>query len=392
MDVMQDLEAAQQSRPAWVEVDLAALRANFAEIKRVAGDVPVAAVVKANAYGHGALPVAQELLAAGAARLAVATLAEALELRAAGINAPIMLLGLIASDEEARLAVKYSVITPVCSHQMAACLSAAAVEQGRQALVQLVADTGMGRIGFARTDADVVEAARIAALPGVVICGMFSHFATADEADKTYAHTQAANFADFAERLAAAGVSLPCKTLANSAGLMELATAHYDMVRAGIILYGYYPSADVDKSILALTPVLSLKARLTWVKDVPAGTAISYGRTHITAAPAKIATIPVGYADGWNRLQSNNGCVLVAGRRCPIVGRVCMDQFMVDVTGTNAKVGDEAVLIGRQGDELITADEVAARYGTISYEVTSALLPRLPRKYRNRNSTSSAVS
>lgn len=383
MTMKMDLLAAQQARPAWVEIDLAALRANFAQIRRVAGDVPIAAVVKANAYGHGAVPVARELLSAGAARLAVATVAEALELRAADINAPIMLLGLIASDDEAVLAVKYDIITPVCSYQMALRLNRAAQAQCKQAQVQLVADTGMGRIGFACTDADVAEAVRIAGLPNVQLVGMFSHFATADELDKAYAHAQAASFADFAERLAAAGVALPCKTLANSAGLMELAVAHHDLVRAGIILYGYYPSNEVDSSILALTPVLSLKAHLTWVKDVPAGTAISYGRTHITSAPARIATIPVGYADGWNRLQSNRGCVLVAGRRCPIVGRVCMDQFMVDVTGTNAQVGDEAVLIGRQGAEQITADEVAARYGTISYEVTSALLPRLPRVYIN---------
>lgn len=384
MTMEQDWAAAQQCRPAWLEIDLAALRANFAEIRRVAGDVPVAAVVKANAYGHGAVPVARELLAAGAARLAVATVAEALELRAAGIAAPIMLLGLIAGDDEAALAVKYDVITPVCSYQMAARLNAAAQAQGKLAQLQLVADTGMGRIGFARTDDDVAEAVRIAALPDVVITGMFSHFATADESDKTFATAQSAHFADFAARLTAAGVALPCKTLANSAGLMEISAAHHDLVRAGIILYGYYPSHDVDKRILALAPVMSLKARITWVKDVPVGTSISYGRTHITAAPAKIATIPVGYADGWNRLQSNNGCVLVAGRRCPIVGRVCMDQFMVDVTGLDVQVGDEAVLLGRQGAEQITADEIAARYGTISYEVTSAFLPRLPRKYVNR--------
>lgn len=384
MTIALDLETARVSRPAWVEIDMAALRANFAEIQRVAGGTPVAAVVKADAYGHGAVPVARELLAAGAAWLAVATVAEALELRAAGIEAPIMLLGLIVAPEEARLAVRYDVITPVCSHQAAQMLSLAAVEQGRCARLLLVADTGMGRIGFACTDADVAEVVRIAALPNVTIDGMFSHFATADEADKSYAHIQAANFADFAERLTAAGVNLPCKTLANSAGLMEIAPAHHDMVRAGIVLYGYYPSDEVDRGIMQLAPVLSLKARLTWVKDVPAGTPISYGRTYVTPALARIATIPVGYADGWNRLQTNNGCVLVAGRRCPIVGRVCMDQFMVDVTGTDAEAGDEAVLIGRQGAEQITADEVAARYGTISYEVTSALLPRLPRIYRNR--------
>lgn len=383
MTIEQDLAAAHINRPAWIEVDLKALRANFAEIHRVVGDTPIAAVVKANAYGHGAVRVAQELVAAGAHTLAVATVGEALELRAAGISAPIMLLGLLVTEQEAALAVKYDVIVPICSFAMAQSLSRAAAVQNKTAAAQLVLDTGMGRIGFAGSDSDVVEVERIAELPGLKITGMFSHFATADEADKGFAHTQAANFDDFAARLSAAGVELSCKTLANSAGIMELAAAHHDMVRAGIILYGCYPSDEVDTSILRLAPVMSLKARLTWVKDVPAGTAISYGRTYVTTAPARIATVPVGYADGWNRLQSSNGCVLVGGKRCPIVGRVCMDQFMVDVTDIPAVVGDEAVLIGRQGDEIITADEVAARYGTISYEVTSALLPRLPRKYVN---------
>lgn len=377
-----DFAAARETRPAWVEVDLAALRANFAEIRRVAGDTPVAAVVKADAYGHGAVRVSRELLAAGASALAVATLGEAVELRRAGLDAPVMLLGLLGDDEQAAaLAVKYAIIVPVCSLAMAERQSRAAADQGKTALVQLVLDSGMGRIGFANNAEAVAEVQRIAALPRLKICGMFSHFATADEADKAYSQRQIAEFADFAAALSAAGVALPVRTLANSAALMELSAAHFDMVRAGIILYGYYPSDEVDRGILRLSPVLSLKARLTWVKEVPAGTAISYGRTYITPAPAKIATVPVGYADGWSRLQSNRGCVLVGGCRAPIVGRVCMDQFMIDVTGLDAKVGDEAVLIGTQGAERIDADEIAARCGTISYEIVSSLLPRLPRKY-----------
>lgn len=377
-----DLEQLEETRPAWLEVDLTALRENFAEIKRVAGDTPVVAVVKADAYGHGALPVSRELLAAGASALAVATLGEALELRRAGIEAPIMLLGLLGGDPKAAaLAVRHDLIVPVCSYAMAAQLNQAAAAQGKKALVQLVLDSGMGRIGFANTAAAVDEAVRLAGLGNLQICGMFSHFATADEADKAYAGQQLAQFKAFAAALAAAGVQLPRQHLANSAGLMELADAHLDMVRAGIILYGYYPSNEVRRDILRLRPVMSLKARLTWVKEVPAGTAISYGRTYITPAQAKIATVPVGYADGWSRLQSNNGCVLVGGRRAPIVGRVCMDQFMVDVTGIDAKAGDEAVLLGEQGAERIDADEIAGRCGTISYEVLSSLLPRLPRRY-----------
>lgn len=385
-NIMQAALAAKHERPAWIEVDMAALRANFAEIKRVAGACPITAVIKANAYGHGAVPVAQCLLAEGAANLAVATLGEALELRASGITAPIMLLSPIdLTDSGALLAFSADIAVPVFSYaaaaQMNAALEACNTAPGQKLDVQLVLDTGMGRIGFADTEPSVEEIKKIARLPKLHIAGMFSHFATADEADKAYAKQQLARFNAFAAALAEAGIDVPRRHLANSAALMEVEAAHMDTVRAGIILYGYYPSAEVDKSIMQLTPVMSIKAKITWVKDVPAGTSVSYGRTYITPAPARIATIPVGYADGWSRLQSNNGFVLVGGRRCPIIGRVCMDQFMVDVTGLDISAGEEAVLLGRQGAEKIDAEEIAARCGTISYEVLSSLLPRLPRKY-----------
>lgn len=378
-------EQACQSRPAWIEVDMQALRRNFANIRRlVPAGVKIAAVVKANAYGHGAVEVARCLLAEGADRLAVATLGEALELRAAGIKAEIMLLG-YCGEAGLALAVEQGVVLPVYSYAMAQAVSHAAQQQGVQARVQLVADTGMGRIGWQTGEAlaaSVAEAKAVAALPGLVIEGMFSHFAAADERDLSYTQGQLAAYLQFAEALAAAGVRLPLRTLANSAGLMELAEARLDMVRAGIILYGYYPSDEVSRERLALEPVLAIKARLTCVKRVPAGTAISYGCTYVTKQPAVIATVPVGYADGWRRAFSNQGEVLLGGRRVPIVGRVCMDQFMVDATAVpGAAAGDEVVLLGRQGDECIDADELAGRLGTISYEVLSALLPRLPRKY-----------
>jgi alanine racemase len=376
-------DKAKHSRPAWIEIDMQALRDNFANIKwLVEPGCKIAAVVKADAYGHGAVPVARCLLAEGASRLAVATLGEALELRVAGIEAPIMLLG-TCGEEGVAVAVAQDVILPVYSLEMARQISAAAGEQGKTAAVQLVVDTGMGRIGFLPSEAAVREIVAINALPNLRIDGMFSHFAASDEADKGYAEQQLAKYQEFAASLATAGVNLPLKTIANSAAIMELPNAHFDMVRAGIILYGYHPSNEVDKSLLALKPVMSIKARLTHVKDVPAGTSISYGRTFTTSAPARIATVPVGYADGWRRLQSNNGEVLVGGRRVPIVGRVCMDQFMIDVTGLDVRVGDEVVLLGTQGDERIDADEIAARCGTISYEILSAVLPRLSKKYIN---------
>ena len=380
----EEIAAAKMSRPAWVEVDLAALRANFAEIRRVVGaDCPITAVVKADAYGHGALEVAQCLLAEGAACLAVATLGEALELRAKlAADVPIMLLSPVLGG--VRLAVRQRIILPVFSLAMAEDVNDVAAELGVCAPVQLVLDTGMGRIGLADTAAARDEALQIAALPNLRVVGVFSHFAAADEADKTYAEQQLAVFDRFAAALAAAGVDIPCKHIANSAALLEMPLTRHDMVRAGIILYGYYPSDEVRREILQLTPVMSVKARLTWVKSVSAGTSVSYGRTFVTERETKIATVPLGYADGWSRLNSNNGYVLVGGHRAPIIGRVCMDQFMLDVTGIDAKVGDEAVLLGAQGAEIIDADEIAARIGTISYEVLSSLLPRLPRIYLNR--------
>lgn len=381
-----------QSRPAWIEVDMGILRQNFRAIRAlVPAGIKLAAVVKANAYGHGAVPVAKALLAEGADRLAVATLGEALELRAAGVTADIMLLG-YTGEPGLELAVAQDLILPVYSYEMGAALSRAAVKLGRRVRVQLVADTGMGRIGWQtgghgetnseELAASVAEAVAVAALPGLEPDGLFSHFAAADEQDLTYAEAQLAAYLRFTEALAEAGVRLPLRNLANSAGLMELAGARLDMVRAGIILYGYYPSAEVHRERLALNPALSIKARLTCVKRVAAGTAISYGCTFVTKRPSIIATVPVGYADGWRRALSNRGQVLLGGRRVPIVGRVCMDQFMVDATEVpEAAVGDEVVLLGRQGGEQIDAEELAARLDTISYEVLSALLPRLPRKY-----------
>lgn len=381
------------TRPAWIEVDLAALRENFANIKRLLPEgLPIVAVVKADAYGHGAVPVAECLLAEGASRLAVATLDEALALRRAGIAAPIMLLGFCAPELAAvQLAVEQEIILPVYSLAQAQLLAAAAQAAGRPAQAQLVLDTGMGRIGLLPTPEGLQEALAIAALPNLQLEGMFSHFAAADELDKSYSEQQLRVYQQFAADLAAAGVQLPLLNLANSAGLMELPAARLAMVRAGIILYGYYPSAEVDRSRLALRPVLSIKARLTCVKWLPAGSAVSYGCTFVTKRPSLIGTVPVGYADGWRRALSSCGEVLLGGLRLPIVGRVCMDQFMVDLTaaaeqGIAVQAGDEVILLGTdpKSGERIDADEIAARLHTISYEVLSSLLPRLPRVYLNR--------
>lgn len=379
-------------RAAWIEVDLQALRENFVNIKALLpAETQIVAVVKANAYGHGAVPVAQCLLAEGASRLAVATLDEALELRAAGINAPIMLLGFCSDVPEVlRLAVAQQIILPLYSLAMGQAVSRAAQAEGRTALCQLVLDSGMGRIGLRPTAEARQEALSIAKLPYLQLEGMFSHFAAADELDKTHARQQLTVYQQFAADLAAAGLELPLLNIANSAAIMEMPGAHLDMVRAGIIIYGYYPSAEVERKRLRLRPALSIKARLTCLKWVPADTPISYGCTFVTERPSLIGTVPVGYADGWRRSLSNRGQVLVAGQRAPIVGRVCMDQFMIDLTDVAAQTRlnmetlaqAEVVLLGEQGQERIDAEEIAAWLDTISYEVLSALLPRLPRIYK----------
>lgn len=379
-------------RAAWIEVDLQALRENFVNIKALLpAETQIVAVVKANAYGHGAVPVAQCLLAEGDSRLAVATLDEALELRAAGINAPIMLLGFCGDVPEVlRLAVAQQIILPLYSLAMGQAVSRAAQAEGRTALCQLVLDSGMGRIGLRPTAEARQEALSIAKLPYLQLEGMFSHFAAADELDKTHARQQLTVYQQFAADLAAAGLELPLLNIANSAAIMEMPGAHLDMVRAGIIIYGYYPSAEVERERLRLRPALSIKARLTCLKWVPADTPISYGCTFVTERPSLIGTVPVGYADGWRRSLSNRGQVLVAGQRAPIVGRVCMDQFMIDLTDVATQTGlnmetlaqAEVVLLGEQGQERIDAEEIAARLDTISYEVLSALLPRLPRIYK----------
>lgn len=381
------------TRSAWIEIDLQALRENFANIRALLPPATqIVAVVKANAYGHGAVRVARCLLAEGASRLAVATLDEALELRAAGIDAPIMLLGACGNAPEVwRLAAAEQIIVPLYSLAMAEQASRAAQAEGRPLPAQLVLDSGMGRIGMQPTAEAVQEALAIARLPGLRLDGMFSHFAAADELDKSHSERQLAVYQQFAAALAAAGLELPLLNIANSAALMEMPAARLGMVRAGIILYGYYPSAEVERGLLRLRPVLSIKARLTHIKWVPAGTPISYGCTFVTDRPSLIGTVPVGYADGWRRALSNRGQVLLAGRRAPIVGRVCMDQFMVDLTEVAAQTGldaaalaaEEVVLLGEQGGECIDAEEIAARLDTISYEVLSALLPRLPRIYLN---------
>ncbi|MCL6591509.1 MAG: alanine racemase [Firmicutes bacterium] len=367
-------------RPVWVEVDLDAIRHNVGEVRRLVGQrTKIMAVVKADGYGHGAIPVARAALDAGAEWLGVSLPEEGIALRRAGIAAPILVLGPL-QPEQVEPVLDHDLTPTVCHRASAEALAAAAGARGRKVSVHVKVDTGMGRIGLA--PAEVLSfAAWLRTLPGVELGGVFSHLARADERDKTHAETQLRIFEEVCAALRAAGIESGLRHLANSAAIIDLPRAHLDMVRAGIMIYGLRPSAEVDLARVALRPALSLHARVVFVKRVPAGTGISYGHAYHTKAPATIATLPIGYADGWTRLLSGKAEVIIGGRRYPMVGRICMDQAMVDLGDDETYVGAEAVLIGRQGAEEITADDVAARLGTINYEIVCMISDRVPRIY-----------
>ena len=377
-------EAIQAEERVVAEIDLAAIRANLSAIHVRLGDrTPVMAIIKADAYGHGAVRVARaidDLVAA----YGVAVADEALELREAGIRKPILILGYVEPCRYREL-VRNHISPAIFSYEAAAALSEAAMLERREATLHLAVDTGMTRIGLHPTDESIAVIRRIAALPGLYIEGMFTHFACADMADKTSARRQHDIFIDFCGRVSHAGISVPIFHCSNSAGIMEFEDAHMDMVRAGIILYGLYPSDEVDQSVLKLQPALSLRARITHVQHVPAGTGISYGSTFVTARDSVIATVPVGYADGWPRALSNKGRVLVRGQFAPIAGRVCMDQFMIDVTDIpGVRPGDVATLIGKDGANEIPIEEPAALAGSFQYELPCMLSKRIPRRYLER--------
>ena len=366
------------NRPAWAEVNLQALRHNYREIKKqLAPGVKLCAVVKANAYGHGALAVARAAVEEGADYLAVAALSEGLELRQAGFQTPILVLGLVM-PEDAKEVVEYGLTQVVCELSLAKALSQEAVRQGKEVRVHLKVDTGMGRIGVRPEEAGTLAAA-IAKLPGVQVEGMFSHFAAADAKDKSYTQTQLAAFKEAVAAVEKNGVQLSVKHIAESAAILEIPEAHFDMVRAGIIQYGLWPSEEVTHP-LDLQPVMSLKARVTWVKALHPGESVGYGRTFIADKECRIATLPLGYADGYIRAYGKEGFVEIHGKKAPVAGRVCMDQVMVDVTDIpDVQIGDEVTLFG---SETLTIDDVARWGNTINYEVPCLLGARLPRVYR----------
>ncbi|HMM19986.1 MAG TPA: alanine racemase [Selenomonadales bacterium] len=365
-------------RPTFAEIDLAAIRHNIREIRSAIGPgVKLTAVVKANAYGHGAVPVSRTALEAGADCLAVAIPEEGAELRAAGVSVPIFILGLTLPDQ-AGLVADNDLTASVSTQESVTALAEAGRRLNRSVKVMLKVDTGMHRIGVSPGKAEEFLQL-IAATPGVEAAGIFTHLAAADAADKAYAIRQLTQFRAVAEKPSSA--KLEFLSAANSATVVDLSDGYFNMVRPGIILYGLPPSGEMHKT-LDLRPAMQFKTRITYIKQVPAGSPVSYGCTYRAERETYLATLPVGYADGYSRHLSNKGEVLIGGRRRPVVGRVCMDQTIVDLGPVcDAAVGDEAVLFGRQGNAEITVTELADLTGTINYELVCRVSARVPRVY-----------
>ena len=372
----------------YVRIDLDIIQQNFQAVCEKVG-VPVMAIVKADAYGHGAVQVAR-LLEGKCAFFGVSSMLEALELRQAGLHTPILILGQ-TPVKAFPLAIREGIRPAIFHYEAAVALSEAAQEAGVEAPFHFAVDTGMSRIGFQATRESADLCAKIASLPGLKAEGLFSHFATADCADLTRSRIQEEKFLAFDAMLKQRGVEVPIRHLDNSAGLMNFST-HYEMVRSGIVTYGLYPSHEVDPALLTLEPALSWHSRVTHINLLPPGREISYGGTYVTTKPTRVATIPVGYADGYRRSLSGKFYVLIRGKRAPILGRICMDQMMVDVTDIpDCALNDKVVLVGRDGDEVITMEAIAEAADSFNYEFVCGISRRVPRLYRRGGHTVHSV-
>lgn len=370
-------------RPTWAEINLDNLKHNIMELRKtISPATKLCAVVKADAYGHGAVEVAKEAIASGASYLGVAFLDEAIELRENGITSPILILGFTPENQFDKI-IEYNITQTIYNARSAVTLSEYAIRRNKTAKVHIKIDTGMNRIGFCPEYCTTAEFKKLFSLEGLEIEGIFTHFARADERDRSFTNQQFELFIKTVKAIEEEGFKIPIKHVANSAGVLQYSETHLDMVRPGIILYGLYPSDEVPKNLIHLKPVMSFKTRVSNVKVLPKGKPISYGGTYITQRQSIIATLPVGYADGYSRLLSSKAQVLIKGQRAPVVGRVCMDQCMVDVTDIDESVsiGDEAVLLGDDGSDRISAEEIAILMGTINYEVICGISKRVPRVY-----------
>lgn len=365
----------------YAKIDIDAIIHNLGECRRrIPEGTRVLCVIKADGYGHGAVELAHQL-EDKADYFGVAVIEEAVELRRAGIDKPILILGYTSPSQD-DLLIKYDITQNIYTYDMAERLSDRAVELEKTVKCHIGLDTGMSRVGFQDNEESVEIIKKISALPNLVIEGIFSHYARADEKNKTTALLQSERFDLFIDKLEKAGVNIPIKHLSNSAAVEEL-EKHYDMVRFGISLYGLYPSEEVDKSSVDLVPAMELRTKIVNIKTVPEGCGVSYGHTFVTRRTTRIATIPVGYADGYPRALSSKGRVIVNGQYAPIIGRVCMDQFMIDVTDIEGDINieDEVILMGTDGDCTVSAEEIGDMSASFNYEFICNVARRVPRVY-----------
>lgn len=360
-------------------IDLDAAEHNFNVTRaKLPENVKLLCVIKADAYGHGAVPLAK-LFEGRADFYGVACIEEAIELKKAGIKTPVLILGAVPKEFYSDI-VKYDIRVPIFNLEDAKALSAEAVKQNKTAPFHFCIDTGMSRIGFQVNKESADACLEITKLPNIEAEGLFSHFATADEKDLSKAIAQRDKFKEFIKLLEERGINIPIKHINNSAGIMNF-DEYFDMCRMGIILYGLYPSHEVDENLLKIKPVMEWRAHITHIKELEPGREISYGGTYKTGETRRIATIPVGYADGYPRCLSNKGKVIINGEFAPITGRVCMDQFMVDITGIDAKVGDTVVLVGKSGSKELSMEEVSESAYSFNYELPCRVARRVPRTY-----------
>lgn len=367
----------------YAEINLDAICQNVQNaMDKVGKDTKMMAIIKTDAYGHGAVPVAKALNEIGTYAFGVATVEEAVQLRRGGLQNPILILGYVFPADYPLL-IANDIMHAVFQYETAKALSERAVFLSKVVKIHIKVDTGMGRIGMQTTEESLAEIEKIAALPNLQIDGIFTHFACADEADKTSCFRQKEKFLDFVQKLDARGIQIPIKHMCNSAGIIEFSDGFLNMTRSGIMTYGLYPSEEVNKSNLELHPALQLKSHVAFVKTVQKGFTVSYGSTYVTDKETTvIATVPVGYGDGYPRALSNKGRVLIHGQYAPIVGRVCMDQMMVNVTDIpNVKQGDTVTLVGTDGDKHISVEEVADNAYSFNYEFCCGINKRVPRVY-----------
>jgi alanine racemase len=368
-------------RPYFAEINLDNFRHNFREVKRLAKGKKTIGVIKADGYGHGAAELARILEEEDADYFAVAVITEALELRHAGFKKPILILGFTPPTFAGDL-VENDITQAVFTYDLADAISKEAVKQNKIAKIHIKLDTGMGRVGYIPSEEAILEIKRISSLKNLKIEGIFSHFATADEVSKEFSHRQYEKFNNTIKQLESEGIKFEVRHISNSAAIIDMPETYYDAVRPGIMLYGYYPSDEVIKERLELKPVMTLKANVVHVKVVPENTPVSYGRKFYTKKESKIATLPFGYADGFTRLLFGKVKVIVDGKLVPVVGRICMDQCMIDVSECgDVKVGDEVIVMGECGNIRNNADDYAQILGTINYEILCMVAKRVPRVY-----------